>query len=103
MEREGAVPDRRDFTVSTLWLNPETALIGIPAEVLMGLGRAIEHALAPRRAMVLGYTNGNSSYLPGTQELARGGFECDAYLHEILTGPYRAGVEKQLLAAIYGT
>ena len=103
LQREGSVPDHQDYAVTTLWLNKETALIGIPAEVQTGLGRAIERALAPRRAMVLGYTNGNSSYLPGTQELARGGFECDAYLHEILTGPYRAGVEDHLVAAIQGT
>jgi neutral ceramidase len=101
--REGSVPDHQDFPVTTLWLNEETALIGIPAEVLTGLGRAIEGALAPRRALVMGYTNGNASYLPDTHELARGGFECDAYLHEILTGPYRAGVEDRLVAAIQGT
>lgn len=100
LDREGSVPDHQDFAMTTFWLNAGTALIGIPAEVLTGLGRAVESALAPRRALVMGYTNGNASYLPDTRELARGGFETTAYLHEILSGPYREGIEDRIIAAV---
>jgi hypothetical protein len=74
-EAEEEAPDHEEFHVQTLWLNSELALIGLDAEPLCGLGQTVEAAVAPKQAMLLGYTNGCRAYAPDTQEMKRGGYE----------------------------
>jgi hypothetical protein len=74
-EVEEEAPDHVEFHVQTLWLNSEFALIGLDAEPLCGLGKTVEAAVAPKQAMLLGYTNGCRAYAPDTHEMKRGGYE----------------------------
>jgi len=74
-EAEEEAPDHEEFHVQTLWLDSELALIGLDAEPLCGLGKIVEAAVAPKQAMLLGYTNGCRAYTPDSQEMKRGGYE----------------------------
>ncbi len=94
------VPDRQTFHVQTLWLNSELALIGLDAEPLCGLGRAVEAAVAPRRALLLGYVNGSVAYTPGREELPRGGYEAESFYYKPWTGPLCAGIEDRFAQAV---
>ncbi len=95
------VSERPVFHVQTLWLDEQTALIGIDGEVLNAAGTFIEQSLAPRRGIVLGYSNGTLGYLPDTAELARGGYEAEWWKHAPWAGPFRPGLEKELAGAVY--
>ncbi len=94
------VPDHVEYRVQTLWLSREFALIGLDVEPLVGLGRRLEAAVAPRQAMLLGYVNGCISYLPDTAELKRGGYETQSYLFQPWTGPLMPGVEEIVAAGV---
>jgi hypothetical protein len=94
------IPDHVEYHVQTLWLSPELALIGLDVEPLHGLGYKVEAAVAPKRAMLLGYNNGCVSYLPDTVELKRGGYETDSYIFSPWTGPLLPGVEKLIADAV---
>jgi len=85
--------DHATYQVQTLWLNRETALIGLDAEPLCGLGKRIEVAVAPSRGITLGYVNDCVSYLPDTHELKRGGYEVDSFLFSNWSGPWLPGLE----------
>lgn len=100
LARGKKVPDEVTYHVQTLWLNREIVLIALDAEPLVGLGRALEAAVRPARGLVLGYTNGCVTYLPGSREIRRGGYEADSYLYDVWTGPWKTGVERPLTAAI---
>ena len=95
------VPDHRTFHVQTLWLTDAFALIGIDGEVLCGTGAAVEAAVAPRKGLVLGYTNGVISYLPNAEEMARGGYETQCYRAQPWTGPLKSGLEDLLAAGVW--
>jgi len=93
-EEGKTLDDRAAYQVQTLWLNREICLIGIDAEPLCGLGRVVEAAVEPAKGLLLGYVNGCVAYIPDTYELKRGGYEADAYLYELWTGPYKPGLEQ---------
>ncbi len=95
------IPTSARYHLHTLWLDQETALLGLDAEPLCGLGRHLEAALAPRQAILLGYVNGCSSYLPDTAEMKRGGYEASCYLFDGWTGPWAPGIEDVLSAGVY--
>ncbi len=95
------VPDRAEFHVQTLWLNREFALIGLDAEPLHALGRAIEDSVSPRQALFLGYTNGCVGYAMDGKETERGGgTEIGTYLSRGWSGPPEPGLEKVLAGAV---
>jgi len=94
------VPDHQTFHVQTLWLNSGLALIGLDVEPLCGLGRSVEAAVSPRRAMLLGYTNGSVAYAPGRDELPRGGYEAESFYGKPWTGPLCAGIEDHFAEAV---
>jgi len=95
------IPTSARYHVQTLWLDPETALLGLDAEPLAALGRRIESAAAPSQAILLGYVNGCSSYLPDTAEMQRGGYEASCYLSDGWSGPWAPGLENVLAAGVY--
>ena len=72
LEAGESIPEHAEFLVQTLWLNQEFALIGISAEPLLALGYAVEKAVAPKQAMLLGYTNSSVAYTPDRAEMKRG-------------------------------
>jgi hypothetical protein len=94
------IPAEQAFLVQTLWLDEETALLGLNAEVLCGMGRILEQALSPARAIMLGYTNGVVCYVPDAVEMARGGYETQCYQSQPWTGPLESGLEKRFAAAL---
>jgi len=94
------VPGEQEFRVQTLWLDAQTALLGLNAEVLCGMGRHLEAALSPARAIMLGYTNGVVCYVPDAAEMARGGYETQCYTSQPWTGPLESGMEKRFAAAL---
>jgi hypothetical protein len=94
------IDDHADFHVHTLWLNRDFALIGLNAEPLLALGRSVESAVAPRQAMLLGYTNGCLGYTPDTAEMKRGGYETTSYLFHPWSGPLMPGLEKLFAASV---
>ncbi len=95
------VPDHADLHVQTLWLSREFALIGLNVEPLLALGAYVESAIAPpRRAILLGYTNGALCYAPDSAEMKRGGYETTSYLFQPWTGPLLPGLEKLLAEAV---
>ncbi len=87
------IPETVDFQVQTLWLNRDLALIGLNVEPLYALGEVVEAAVAPKRAMLLGYTNGCNGYAPDTVEMKRGGYESASYLYSVWSGPLMPGLE----------
>ncbi|MBI3944817.1 MAG: hypothetical protein HY321_02785 [Armatimonadetes bacterium] len=95
-----AVPDHAGLLVQTLWLNRELPIIGLDCEALIGLGRFVEAAVAPKKAMLLGYTNGCLCYVPDSAELKRGGYEASSYVFEPWSGPLLPGVEHLMAAAV---
>lgn len=95
------VPAHAEFHVQTLWLNREFALIGLDAEPLHDLGRAIEDSVSPRQALFLGYTNGCIGYAMDGKETERGGgTEIGTYLFRGWSGPPEPGLEKVLADAV---
>lgn len=100
LEAGEAMPDHAEFTVQTLWLNEELALIGLSAEPLLALGYAVEKAVAPKRAVLLGYTNGYVAYTPDRAEMARGGYETTSYLFGGWSGPLLPGLEDLFAGAV---
>ena len=100
LEREGRVPDHVAFQVQTLWLNRDLALIGLNVEPLCGLGARVEAAVAPKRAMLMGYTNGCVAYTPDTVEMKRGGYETTSYLYNGWSGPLAPGIEDLFAGAV---
>jgi hypothetical protein len=94
------IPDRVTFRVQTLWLDRETAVIGLDAEPLCALGRVVESSVAPRRALFLGYTNGCVAYTPDRREMARGGYEAESFFFEPWTGALEPGMEDLFAAAV---
>jgi len=95
-----SVPDHQEFLVQTLWLDDELALLGLNGEVLCGLGGIVEAAVAPKQAIMLGYTNGVICYLPDAREMARGGYETESYNTQPWTGPLLPGIEHLLSDAV---
>ena len=94
------IPDAETFDIQTLWLSRDLALIGTNAEPLCALGRIVESAVAPKRGLFLGYTNGCIAYTPDRKEMARGGYEAQSYLFEPWTGPMKPGIEDLFSAAV---
>ncbi len=94
------VPDHATFHVQTLWLNSELALIGLDVEPLCGLGHVVESAVAPKRAILLGYTNGSFAYVPTTEEMARGGYEAESFYGKPWTGVLAPGMEDRFAEAV---
>ena len=64
------------------------------------MGHCLETALAPKRASMLGYTNGVLCYVPDEKEMARGGYETQCYLSTPWTGPLQSGMERLFAAAL---
>jgi hypothetical protein len=94
------IPAAQSFLVQTLWLDEHTALLGLNAEVLCGMGAYLEAALGPAQAIMLGYTNGVVCYVPEAAEMARGGYETQCYVSQPWTGPLESGMEKRFAAAL---
>ena len=94
------IPDHIGFKVQTLWLNREFALIGLDVEPLHALGYAVAAAVGPRKALLLGYTNGCVCYAPDSAEAKRGGYETTSYIHSVWTGPLKPGLEKLFADAV---
>ena len=102
LDRGDEVPDHAAFHVQTLWLNRSFALIGLDVEPLHALGMAIEASVAPRKAMVLGYTNGCIGYaMDGVETLRGGGTEFWTFMSRGWSGPPEPGLEKVLADAVY--
>jgi len=101
IEAKGAAPSEVPIRVHALWLNEDFAVVGLQGEVLVGLGSYVEESMAPKRTLLLGYTNGCVSYLPDSAELARGGYEQTSYLYHGWTGPFAPGIEKTIAAAVW--
>jgi len=94
------VPDHVEFHVHTIWLNEDFAIITLDAEPLLALGFAVEKAVAPARAILLGYTNGCVGYAPDSVEMARGGYETTSYIHHCWSGPLKPGLETLFAEAV---
>ena len=102
LDKGEQVPDHAEFHVQTLWLNQSLALIGLDVEPLHALGMAIEASVAPRQAMVLGYTNGCIGYaMDGVETLRGGGTEIHTYMSRGWSGPPEPGLEKVLAGAVH--
>lgn len=95
-----AIPDVAEYLVQSLWLNDQFVLVGLQCEPLAAVGRAIEQALKPATAVVLGYVGGCVSYAPDSIELRRGGYEARSYQMVPWTGPWTDGLEKAFIPAI---
>jgi hypothetical protein len=100
LNRGEDIPDKVAIRVQTLWLDARLALVGLNCEPLVALGRAIENAFSPTRAIVLGYTAGCMCYAPDGVELRRGGYEAESYLFEPWSGPWVRGFEETILPAL---
>ena len=101
LDETGQVVSEAPIRVHTLWLTKEHAMVGIQAEVLIGMGAYVEKSLAPKRTLLLGYTNGCKCYLPTGKELARGGYEASSYLYHGWSGPIKKGVERIIADAVW--
>lgn len=95
-----AIPDEVEFTVQTIWMNQEFALIGLDAEPLHLIGHALEDALAPAQSVMLGYTNGCQGYAPDSASIPHGGYETTSYILSVWTGPLKPGLEKLFAGAL---
>ena len=101
IDETGEVASEAPIRVHTLWLTKDLAAVGIQAEVLIGMGAYVEKSLAPKRTLLLGYTNGCKCYLPTGKELARGGYEASSYLYHGWSGPIKKGVERVIADAVW--
>ncbi len=96
----GAIPTHIALDVQTLWLNEQVVFVTSNCELLVGLARALRHALQPATVLVLGYTNGCATYVPDTHELQRGGYEADGWIDLVCSGSYQPGIEQRFIAAL---
>lgn len=106
---DGIAEDRRQgiepplsipLDLSLVRLAPDLALIGADFEVLCGLGRRMESALPGVDAIVCGLTNGAFGYVPDDAENLRGGYEAESYIFEKWGGPFAAGIDRTISAAV---
>ena len=78
-----------DLRIATL---PGEPFLAVADRVRAGLGE---------RAIVLGYCDGVSGYLPTVDEYAHGGYEvCDAHRYYGMPGPYAPGSAERLADAV---
>lgn len=98
LDRGEPAPDQAAIRLQALQLTDQLLLLGFDIEPLCGLGRAIETSFEPaHQAIVLGYVNGCSGYVPDDEELPRGGYETESYLWRPWTGPFQPGVNRRLI------
>lgn len=90
------------LAVQMVSFGPRFSILGVEAEVLCGMGAKLEKAVSSEFRMTLGYTNGARCYLPDREEHARGGYEVDAYLLEMLPSPISPGAEDILVGVVAG-
>ena len=101
LDTQGKLASETPLRVHALWLTRDFVVVGIQAEVLIGMGAYVERSLKPARTLLLGYSNGCECYLPDTKELKRGGYEQSSYIYHGWTGPLKSGVEKVIAAAVW--
>lgn len=78
----------------------ELRIATLPGEPFLALADRVREGLG-EHAIVLGYCDGVSGYLPTADEYAHGGYEvCDAHRYYGMPGPYAQGSAERLADAV---
>ena len=83
----------KTFTVHALTIG-DFVLVGLSGEMCVGYSLRLKRDLAPRPAIIAGYTNGMIGYVPNRAIMDEGGYEVDqAYLYDLTPAPFAYEVE----------
>jgi len=95
----GGVPKSIAAEVQTIELG-DVVLVAIPGEFFLEYGQQIKRALAPRRAIVSTYTNGNFGYFPTRKAFTEGGYETLAYRFYGYPAAFSPAAGEKMVAAV---
>jgi len=94
------IPQSIPYRLQTFRLGTTEAgltVVALDGEVFTEYGLKLERALARGPFIALGYSNGVVTYIPTDKALAEGGYETTAFRYFLVPGPFRQGVEQQVL------
>ena len=73
-------------------------VVALDGEVFTEYGLKLEQILGRGPFIALGYSNGVVTYIPTARAMVEGGYETTAFRYFLVPGPFRQGVEKQILS-----
>jgi len=94
--------DRQPYEIQALKLGKDTVMVFLQGEVVCEYAALLEQYYPDLNFWCLGYAHGSLNYIPTTHILAEGGYEASSYMYSNrpLSGPYRAGLEKDIFGAV---
>ncbi len=79
----------------------DLCLVGLPGEILCGIGLAVKRLFHPAKALVVGYANDCVGYIPTAQAVREGGYEgLDSHRSFSLPAPFSSEVERVLVQTV---
>lgn len=100
--RSGKKPiDRQPYDIQALKLGKGVVLVFLQGEVVCEYATLLEKYYPDLNLWCQGYSHAALDYIPTTHILADGGYEASSYIYSSrpLSGPYRAGIEKEIFGA----
>ena len=103
LDRDEPIPTTWPYRIQAFRLgsNSETpfTLVALQGEVFTEYGLHLAERLKPANAIVLGYSNDATTYVPTSQAFKQGGYEIGAFTWWLVPGPYTTAVESMVLEA----
>jgi putative membrane-bound dehydrogenase-like protein len=92
------------YSVQTWNFGNQLALIFLPGEVVVDYALRLKRELDPGQIWINAYANDAPCYIPSERVLHEGGYEAvDAMVYYDKPGPFRPGLEKQIIDAVHET
>ena len=95
------VPNTLSMTISILELSPDIRFATLSGEVLTDMGLKVKRSFQSGTTLVLGYSNGRSTYIPDSAALREGGYEAieSVFFTPTMPAPWREDIDDTILAA----
>jgi putative membrane-bound dehydrogenase-like protein len=91
-----------DYSVQTIAFGRSLAMVFLPGEVVVDYSLRLKQELDSERLWVNAYTNDCPGYVPSERILREGGYEGGgAMVYYDIPGPYAAGLEDTIVAAVH--
>jgi hypothetical protein len=101
--RNGAAKNHIPHWIQLVQLGSQAKIIAMEGEIPSAYALMIKNMLGGKLTVVLGYSNGVSSYIPTRRWIEEGGYEVEAVVLHGLRGPLTAETEELILGAIAGS
>lgn len=98
----GKLIAREAYPMQALRIAKDVVLLFLRGEVVSEYATLLEKYYPDVALWVHGYSHAALNYIPTTHILAEGGYEASSYMYSRrpVSGPYRAGIEKDIFAAV---